>query len=67
MRLVLEIEIDNDEFVTGTFERAPQAVVDAAERGLQSLLGIGPLQPGIARGIRDLNGNKIGLVEIRRK
>jgi hypothetical protein len=67
MRLVLEIEIDNDEFVTGTFERSPQAVVSAAERGLQSLLDVGPLQPGIARGIRDLNGNKIGLVEIRRK
>jgi hypothetical protein len=67
MRLVLELEIDNDEFVTGTFTRAPQAVVSAAERGLQQLLDIEMLLPGMARGIRDLNGNKIGLVEIRRK
>lgn len=64
MRLVLDINIDSDEFVTGTFNRAPQAVVSAAERGLQSLLDIGPLQPGILRGIRDLNGNMIGTVEI---
>ena len=64
MKLVLEINIDNDEFVTGTFNRSPQAVVSAAERGLQSLLDIGPLQPGILRGIRDLNGNMIGSVEI---
>ena len=67
MKLVLEINIDNDEFVTGTFNRAPQAVVNAAERGLQSLLEIGPLQPGICRGVRDLNGNLIGTVEILRK
>ena len=66
MKLVLEINIDNDEFVTGTFNRSPQAVVSAAERGLQSLLDIGPLQPGILRGIRDINGNMIGTVEILR-
>lgn len=67
MRLKLVMNIDNDEFVTGTFNRAPQAVVNAAERALQNLLDLGPLQPGICRGIRDLNGNLIGTVEILRK
>jgi hypothetical protein len=61
---VLEIEIDNDEFVTGTLARSPQAVVSAAMSGLKKLLQHAELRPLERAEIRDLNGNTIGSVRI---
>ena len=67
MRLILELHIDNDDFVKGTFSRDPQAVVSAAVSGLEKLLTYQELRPGYGAKIQDLNGNTVGVVSILQK
>lgn len=67
MRLILELRIDNADFIKGTFSRDPQAVVSAAVSGLEKLLVYEELRPGHGAKIKDLNGNTVGTVSIIQK